>query len=289
MQSKTLGINTVRGGLRRLGHARGRSSYPFISGDTYASLCDFIYSGDFMWVERKLRSYNSGKINLFLPASFKDSFLKNLLSSSVDFIGSNLVIHNYDNIPTPPEMAIISKRFQDVFCVNWLGDRRIATPIPIGLENWGHLRNGVPRDFSKIIESGMRNFNDREINLLASFSLSTNINARAQALKFLGSYPDKYQMKDFASPQNYRELILNSKFVISPPGNGPDCHRTWEAIYLGAVPIVLQKYWPFGHMNLPVLVVNDWFDIPKAIDSYVNHEPASIETLRRLFLESFIS
>ena len=108
-------------------------------------------------------------------------------------------------------------------------------------------------------------------------------------MKFLGSYPDKYQMKDFASPQNYRELILNSKFVISPPGNGPDCHRTWEAIYLGAVPIVLQKYWPFGHMNLPVLVVNDWFDIPKAIDSYVNHEPASIETLRRLFLESFIS
>ena len=50
-------------------------------------------------------------------------------------------------------------------------------------------------------------------------------------------------------------------FVISPFGNGPDCHRTWEALCLGRVPII-QKF-PMNSMfeNLPVVIVNDWNEV----------------------------
>ena len=50
-------------------------------------------------------------------------------------------------------------------------------------------------------------------------------------------------------------------FVLSPHGNGLDCHRTWEALCLGCIPIV--KTSPLDNMydGLPVLVVNDWKDI----------------------------
>ena len=50
----------------------------------------------------------------------------------------------------------------------------------------------------------------------------------------------------------------DSMFIISPFGNGPDCHRTWEALCLGRVPII-QKF-PMNTMfnDLPVVIVNDW-------------------------------
>ena len=51
------------------------------------------------------------------------------------------------------------------------------------------------------------------------------------------------------------------KFVISPPGNGIDCHRTWEALYLGAIPIVRTSSLDPMYEGLPVLIVNEWSDI----------------------------
>jgi hypothetical protein len=29
------------------------------------------------------------------------------------------------------------------------------------------------------------------------------------------------------------------RYCVSPPGNGIDCHRTWEALYLGVIPVAL--------------------------------------------------
>jgi len=50
-------------------------------------------------------------------------------------------------------------------------------------------------------------------------------------------------------------------FVISPFGGGYDCHRTWEALVLGCIPIVhssgLNSLWE----DLPVLVIDDWSDV----------------------------
>ena len=53
----------------------------------------------------------------------------------------------------------------------------------------------------------------------------------------------------------------DSMFVISPFGNGPDCHRTWEALSIGRVPII-QKF-PMNSMfdDLPVVIVNDWKEV----------------------------
>ena len=48
-------------------------------------------------------------------------------------------------------------------------------------------------------------------------------------------------------------------FVLSPRGMGMDCHRTWEALCLGCIPIVTYHYSLFN--DLPVLVVKDWSDI----------------------------
>lgn len=50
-------------------------------------------------------------------------------------------------------------------------------------------------------------------------------------------------------------------FVASPSGMGMDCHRTWEAIALGCVPIVKRS--PLARLTegMPVLVVESWSQV----------------------------
>jgi hypothetical protein len=281
MPQRQLDIDLFRGVLRRLKYASGRSSYPFISGDTYASLCDYQFNQETSLVELKK---NSKPIKLFLPAHFKDQFLSKLNKDETDFSGDTLVIHNYDNIPSNAEMRLISSRFKDVYCVNWLGDKHVATPIPIGLENWSLLRNGVPSDFLRLIDRGLIPTSKRRIKILSGFSIETNSIERSKAIKFAQSNRDVFHLPAFISPKKYRELVSNSAFVLSPPGNGADCHRTWEAIYLGAIPIVLKKYWPFGELDLPVLAVEEWTDVPKAIEAQGEWGSSTVEELMRAFL-----
>tara|TARA_R110002126_G_C10490507_1_gene503737 strand:+ start:12979 stop:14013 length:1035 start_codon:yes stop_codon:yes gene_type:complete len=47
-------------------------------------------------------------------------------------------------------------------------------------------------------------------------------------------------------------------YTLSPLGNGLDCHRTWEALLLGSVPIVGASALSGLFANLPVCVVDDW-------------------------------
>jgi hypothetical protein len=41
--------------------------------------------------------------------------------------------------------------------------------------------------------------------------------------------------------ENYLKVLRNYKFVVSPEGNGIDCHRTYEALMAGCIPIVEDK------------------------------------------------
>ena len=52
-------------------------------------------------------------------------------------------------------------------------------------------------------------------------------------------------------------------FTVSPEGFGMDCHRTWETLMLGAVPIV--KRGPLSRLfeHLPVIQVDDWAEVTR--------------------------
>ena len=54
-------------------------------------------------------------------------------------------------------------------------------------------------------------------------------------------------------------------FVISPHGNGYDCHRLWEALVLGCIPIVKTSVLDRLYEDLPVLIVEEWSDVTKEL------------------------
>lgn len=56
-------------------------------------------------------------------------------------------------------------------------------------------------------------------------------------------------------------------FGLSPCGNGVDCHRTWEILCLGSIPIVMDMGEAFNNLfyDLPVLIVKKWEDITEEL------------------------
>jgi hypothetical protein len=61
------------------------------------------------------------------------------------------------------------------------------------------------------------------------------------------------------------ERQIEYAFVLSPRGNGRDCHRTWEALILGCIPIVKMSPIDSLYDDLPVLCVRSWSDISESL------------------------
>lgn len=61
------------------------------------------------------------------------------------------------------------------------------------------------------------------------------------------------------------KLMASHTFVLSPFGMGMDCHRTWEALCLGCIPIIMTNSLSRIFDELPVLIVNDWIEITEEL------------------------
>jgi hypothetical protein len=69
----------------------------------------------------------------------------------------------------------------------------------------------------------------------------------------------------FVRKETYWKALLDHKFIISPEGNGIDCHRHYEALMAGCIPIVednpliREKY-----AGCPVVYTKNYMDISEA-------------------------
>jgi hypothetical protein len=62
---------------------------------------------------------------------------------------------------------------------------------------------------------------------------------------------------------DYIHLLATYKFVASPPGSCVEGHRTWDALYIGIVPIVKSSITIdyFKRIGLPLWVVHSWNEL----------------------------
>lgn len=66
---------------------------------------------------------------------------------------------------------------------------------------------------------------------------------------------------------HYADQLLASDFVVSPQGKGRACHREWEALAAGAIPLVdwdASRAMADLYDELPVVRVRDWRDVTPA-------------------------
>jgi hypothetical protein len=83
--------------------------------------------------------------------------------------------------------------------------------------------------------------------------------------------------------------MIEYKYVISPLGNGLDCHRTWEAIILGCIPIVKKSELDSMYEGLPVLIVNDWSDINQDMLNNFKPDTSKIEKIYMTYWRNLIT
>jgi hypothetical protein len=62
--------------------------------------------------------------------------------------------------------------------------------------------------------------------------------------------------------EQYIREMSNFKFCLSLPGKGIDCYRTWEALSIGVIPIVIYSDYLLSlYQDLPVVIVKDLSEI----------------------------
>lgn len=245
--------------LNRLKRRSRASSFPFASGDTFRAIADIV-------IESRQDLFRAQQILIQEPHSAFVVFADPVTAPAVlSELGQRfghrvvLLVHNGDRVPSS-QIAEHSSHFAQIFTVNWMLDVTNVRPLPIGLENSWRGINGRMSLFEDCRPDNRRLLlsRQRDINILVAFNDETNSPVRKRARQCFTEAPGSMTLSGYTRPERYHQLLRRSLFTVSPPGNGLDCHRTWEAIYAGSVPIVLRSAWSFADRQLPVLVVDDW-------------------------------
>lgn len=128
------------------------------------------------------------------------------------------------------------------------------------------------------IKNKSKPFLERIPKIYVNFSLTNDrFNDRKESLENIN--PKLMEINNnFTKRTNNWEIITNYAFVLSPFGNGMDCHRTWETLCLGSIPIVKAPNFNKLFEELPVLVVNNWSDV---------NEELLIKTIKEFQLKEF--
>ena len=146
--------------------------------------------------------------------------------------------------------------------------------LPLGLSQWWnqrgelhsfamrttrHWKDGIPWIPAK----------EKTYTLLSSFNVESNVEKRKTIYDLTctreGQLAGISACLKESDIQRHYDNVRRSKFVVSPMGNGPDCYRTWEALYLGAYVIVETSFQDSLYVGLPVLIVQKWTDITKEL------------------------
>lgn len=172
----------------------------------------------------------------------------------------SLISHNSDNnITETPEILTI---LNSPLLIKWYAQnicfrhpKLELTPIGLANSMWPHGNLSI-FDNKEFITS----LNSKSNHIFLNFNIHTNPKIRQPCYNILS------KILPFLPNINAKENLIRLstyQFCISPEGNGVDCHRLWEALYLKVVPIVLNT--PFTETlvrnKIPVVVLEKWEDI----------------------------
>ena len=109
--------------------------------------------------------------------------------------------------------------------------------------------------------AGMKPFYQRKLRIYSNVMLCPDrFNDRISAVTTIPANLISQQNGFIPRTQTWRNMSEYA-FVLSPFGNGMDCHRTWEALLCGCIPIVRSSVFNELFDGLPVLIVDKWEDV----------------------------
>ncbi len=225
-------------------------SYPYVTGDSFRELATHIHDETTKCYPDKVEIGDIVFVSNGYAATYMETIHKEIRHPYI------LIIHNGD---APVDKSVIDRidnKIIRLYAQNAtiLHDKLI--PIGIGLENRHYYMNGIPQVYTRLIKKIKTRAPLRKNKIFFRFNIQTNKTEREPAYNFLS----KIQIAE-TSPKNLPpSKLINYKFIASPPGNGIEAHRTWEALYLKTIPIVKKSIGMnyLASLGLPIWIVDDW-------------------------------
>ena len=229
---------------------RSSTSYPYLSGDAFASVVDLVVDFRLISNRRLLAHKISTSRTVFCPSHLVDELIilaENSLCVDILIVGNG--DRNFDS-----RIIWHSKFARYYFLQNsYISDNHRIFTLPIGLEN---KRLGV---------NGLIKFNSSPTKVLESPILVGPFSPTAQLRSELSNgvfsrFNDFDVYENRLNLADYSKALHSHKYVLCPEGNGVDTHRLWEALYAGSVPIVSRNSWSDSLVTLgfPLIQTDSW-------------------------------
>ncbi len=234
-----------------------------IDGDRFPALADYRYSND----DEACLAYLNGcqKPSVTLYADTHDAHRLMSLIRLFPRLAVTLITHNSDggvrasDIRTQDaDIRQLPRNVQRWYAQNIeaMDPRLIA--IPIGLERVRWFPK--VQKHGKILALGKQGLPKKNL-LYVNHNVATNPAHRGPIYSL---FQDRaWATCGFAANgvgyEEFLREIGQHHFTISPFGNGLDCHRTWEVLYAGGIPVVPRCYCHEKlYSDLPVLLVDSY-------------------------------
>jgi hypothetical protein len=265
---------------RTAGVTDKESSAPFLSVDIWLELADYVFDLDDFEQSRKM-----------FPASAEIVFLRGrgnrlipkVLSAILDAVTTPKVLlfaTNYDT-PTPDhphdqtdEVIHSHPNLRRIYTKNPRYSSERLQPLPLGpkWQKGSRAYYGEPKEVTKrVLSSITTGANDtaalfskgtRTITLLLSHYSPGRGDREQNVHDLLATAASIITTETNKDLPAYLADMTRARFVFSPPGAGYDCHRHWEALLCGCIPIVKSS--PVAEAlfsGLPVWIVDNYTQV----------------------------
>lgn len=226
--------------------------------------------------EQEGKCVTIGIIGSALPA-FIRTFLSHAKFRFVLLINGSDCTFPFSTFKTKQEFDnfINDTRIVKVFVQNCAIKHPKIQQVPIGLDfhtlgrtatDWGPQQHPKLQEQtlkSLVLRGKNKPFWERRLIAYANFHFffgTGHGQDRRDAIQQIPSTAIYYEKTKVPRVQSWTKQ-LDYAFVVSPHGNGLDCHRTWEALNLGCIPIVKRSPLDTLYEKLPVLIVSQWSEV----------------------------
>ena len=229
-----------------------------ICGEKIQSLCDIVLHKDNSYQNNpnyNKFSKNIQHIDYFYDFDkYKSIYIKTddllyFYINKKDQIKNNIIVSHNSDFEIDEKYIQYIDNIKIQLSQNTVINNDKIISIPIGIENTMWFDHDILHEIRKIKDI------KKTKNVYFYFSFNTH-SSRQRCYDIL---KDKLEWNIGRNKKEYFIELKKHKYAICPRGNGVDCHRLWECLYLDVIPIVIKNDF-ININNLPIIVLNDWID-----------------------------
>ena len=209
---------------------------------------------------------NSSLLNTTKPKLIESKLYDKLSEFRNPF---RLVLHNSDDEFGEKQLKYLDiPNCKKIYTQNMNVKHPQVEPLPIGIANscwdWGDSKI-----MDEVINEGFSDTNP--LFIYANFTKGDGVRYERRKDCYDILSENGIIMQESTDYKSYLQDLKKFKFCLSPEGNGIDCYRTWEALYMKTIPICKRSVMVEEFAKtFPIYIVDDWkkFDIDDVWSSY---------------------